>query len=113
MGSTVQTQSTLPGDARLYREAVALGDLYAGPLEGRQFTGDLSWANYLDTSEREELRAELAVALLSAAHSNEWAEFEDVLHSWKSTAGVLRDQELTAGLLSERSIDDEVPLTRP
>jgi hypothetical protein len=113
MGSTVQTQSTLPGDARLYREAVALGDLYAGPLEGRQFTGELSWVNHLDTSEREDLRAEAAVALLSAARSNAWAEFEEVLQSWKSTAGVLSDPELAAGLLSGRSIDDEVPLARP
>jgi hypothetical protein len=113
MGSSIRTQSTLPGNARLYQEAVAFGELYAGPLEGKQFTGDLSWINYLDTSEREELRAELAVALLSAARTNQWAAFEDVLYSWQSTAGVLRDPELAAGLLAERSIDDEVPLQRP
>jgi hypothetical protein len=113
MSSIVQTQSALPGDTRLYREAVAFGDLYAGPIEGKQFTGELSWVNYLNTSDREALRAELAVALLSAARSNQWTEFEDVLYSWKATAGVLSDPELTAGLLAERSIDDEVSLRRP
>ena len=113
MGSSIQIQSALPGDTRLYREAVAFGDLYAGPLEGKQFIGELSWINYLNNSEREELRADLAVALLSAARSNQWVEFEDVLYGWKSTAEVLSDPHLTARLRAERSTDEEAPLRRP
>lgn len=77
------------------------------------FTGDLAWANPLNVDEREDMRRELAAALLSAILTKDWNEYNDALSAWRLAAEVAGDSELEADLLAAVDESEEVPLRRP
>lgn len=57
----------------------------------------------------QELSAELGIAVATG----DWTHYDDALYSWRATAGVLSDPELTAQLLTEYDPAQDVSLRRP
>ena len=70
-------------------------------------------AAYLDDTEREAMRRDIAAALMAAEGTGRWAAYQDALDAWRATAEVLADPDLAAELLAEADPVEEVSLRRP
>jgi hypothetical protein len=100
-------------DPRVRHELSVLDDLFTGQLHDHHFDEDLAWAEPLDDDERQEMKQELATALVTAMLTRDWSEYDEALGAWRATAEVLRDHELTARLMADDDPTEEVPLRRP
>jgi hypothetical protein len=98
---------------RLTRELARFADLFAQPPDRAHFDADLAWVEPLSDADRDEIRYELAAALVAAMLTGRWERYDEALDAWKATAAVLADRALTARLLAESNPSEEVPLERP
>ena len=100
-------------DPRVRHELSVLDDLFTGQLHDHHFDEDLAWAEPLDDDERQEMKQELATALVTAMLTRDWSEYDEALGAWRATAEALGDHELTARLMADDDPTEEVPLRRP
>ncbi|MDP4014770.1 MAG: hypothetical protein U0990_04670 [Candidatus Nanopelagicales bacterium] len=75
------------------------------------YLGDLAWLTYLDEEEYEEFVQEFRDALFLAASTHHTQIVDQLLYSWRATAEINSDPELSYQLLhSVDDYDDEVGL---
>ncbi len=76
-----------------------------------------TWAGPLDNDERQQVRMELARALVHAVETEDWSAYDNAWSDWRATADVLSNPELapslTATLKEQRNLAEEVALQRP
>lgn len=91
-------------------------ELFIPSASDEPFTGDLSWINHLDVSDRKEMRGELlelVVAIHGPRVTKAWDEFYEAVNAWRATAEVLSDPELTERLMRDDDPSEMVALSRP
>ncbi len=90
------TSTTLP--PRVREETQKLLSLMEDDLSCIHQNEHYTWAEALDNDERQQMRMELADALVHAVETDDWSTYDNAWSDWRATADVLSDPELVASL---------------